>query len=140
MTNNSNQIIGSITIIVIYLLFPVLPMWGIFKKTGMTNTRAFITALIPIYNFFFLFKVAGCSGWWILAFPLAPIPLLGPLIELIALINLAGGLANRFGFEISDGREALNLRSCSFMLFIYIFNPILMYVYAFGHTVYKRYD
>jgi hypothetical protein len=31
-----------------YLLFLVIPMWGMFRKTGMANIKAFITALIPI--------------------------------------------------------------------------------------------
>lgn len=69
-------IISSFTLLVLLTIF-IISMWMIFEKTGLPG----IYSIIPIYNFWLLFKIVNMSPWWSLA-------LLIPGMDVIALITL----------------------------------------------------
>lgn len=50
-----------IAIILIYLI-PVIAGWKLFKKAGIAGWKS----LIPIYNLYLIYKLAGISGLWII--------------------------------------------------------------------------
>ena len=71
---------------VLVWILMVLGMWTIFAKAGQPSWAA----LIPIYNLYILFKVAGKSGWWLLL-------LLIPVVNVIVLFLAMSSLASKFG-------------------------------------------
>jgi len=140
--NETNQIL---VILTIYLIFPVLPLWGIFRKAGLSTTTALITAIIPFYNIFFLLRVAGLSGWWVLiwiaSIPVTPFYLCLSLIWVVNLFMLSAGLAKNFGLEIPessrDSHSVAMMKAFGCLFLIYIFQVPLLYIYAFGPARYE---
>ena len=135
-SENQNNLILFAIYFGTFLFFLGIPMWGMFRKTGMTNAQALITMLIPVYNFYYLFKIAGLSGWLVFLFLLLPIPLVGPIIGIFLLSSLALGLANKFNFEV-PAKTPVQAFGCAMLLMI--FNPFLIYIYAFGSSRYRNY-
>lgn len=91
-------------------------MWMMFTKAGKPGWAA----VIPIYNIYTLFKIAGKSGWWLLL-------LLIPLVNLVVLFIVMSSVAEKFGkgFGFTLG-----------MMFLpFIFYPIL----GFGSSTYSAY-
>jgi len=75
--------------IVLYLAILVIGIvagWKIFEKAGEKGWKV----LIPLYNTYTLFRIAGRNGWWMLA-------LLVPLLNIVVAIMLALDLAKHFG-------------------------------------------
>lgn len=73
-------------IYVVAIIVAVVAMWKIFSKAGEAGWKA----LVPFYNTYTLFRLAGRNGWWFL--------LLGvPLVNFVLLIVLAIDLAKHFG-------------------------------------------
>lgn len=60
--------------------------WKIFEKAGEAGWKI----LIPFYNTYTLFKVAGRNGWWFLALAV-------PFVNIVVAIMLALDLAKHFG-------------------------------------------
>jgi len=98
------------TIIVILIIASV---WRVFTKAGHPGWAA----LIPIYNFYVLIKVAKRPGWWLLL-------MLIPFVNLVVAIIVAIDVAKAFGKGTGFG---LGLAFLSF-----IFYPIL----AWGSATY----
>jgi hypothetical protein len=74
---------------VIWLAFAVLMIaatWKVFVKAGEPGWAA----IVPIYNFIVLLKIAGKPMWWIIL-------LLIPFVNLIVAIILIFSLAKNFG-------------------------------------------
>ncbi len=80
----------SVLAIYLFTLFVVLLMyaaeWRMFEKAGQSGWKA----LIPFYSAYIQFKIAGLSGWWVLA-------LMVPLLDIYAAVLLSLGTAERFG-------------------------------------------
>lgn len=57
--------------------------WKVFEKAGVAGWKC----LIPIYNMYLLFLIAGKPGWWLI---LTLIPLVGVVVYLLAMLSLAG--------------------------------------------------
>jgi hypothetical protein len=71
---------------VVAIVIAVVAMWKLFVKAGEAGWKA----LIPFYNTYTMFRIAGRNGWWFL--------LLGvPLVNFVLLIVLAIDLAKHFG-------------------------------------------
>lgn len=94
----------------------VVGMWTVFTKAGQPGW----TALIPIYNLYILFKIAGWSG-------LSMLLLLIPVVNAVVLFLVTMGVAQKFGkgFLFSLGLTFLP----------FIFYPIL----GLGSSTYGAY-
>ena len=92
-------------------------MWKIFSKAKRTGALA----LIPIYNQYVLFEIAGLKGWYVF---LSFIPLVGAIIMLVFTIKCYIALSKSFGKE--PGFAA------GLILLPVVFFPLL----AFGNNEY----
>jgi hypothetical protein len=73
----------------LYLAFVVIGIvagWKVFEKAGEKGWKV----LIPFYNLYTLFRIAGRNGWWMLA-------LFVPFVNIVVGIMLALDLAKHFG-------------------------------------------
>lgn len=94
----------------------VVGMWTVFTKAGQPGWAA----LIPIYNLYILFKIAGWSG-------ISMLLLLIPVVNAVVLFLVTMGVAQKFGkgFLFSLGLTFLP----------FIFYPIL----GLGSSTYGAY-
>lgn len=103
--------------VVLYLALIVIGIvagWKIFEKAGEKGWKV----LIPLYNTYTLFRIAGRNGWWMLA-------LLVPFLNIVALVILALDLAKHFG------------KSALFAIFgLLIFPYVGSLMLAFGEAKY----
>lgn len=89
-------------------------LWTMFVKAGQPGWAA----VIPIYNLYVLFKIAGKSFWWLLL-------LLVPVVNLVVLFLVTMAVATRFGKGFLFGLG---------MLFLpFVFYPML----GFGSSTYR---
>src|ERR1700747_670255 len=89
-------------------------LWKVFAKAGQRGWAA----IIPIVNTYFLCKVAGRPGWWVI---LMFIPLVNFVIWIIISIDVAKNFGKGTGFGVG----------VAFLSFIFV--PIL----AFGSAQYQ---
>ena len=83
----------SMVIMVIGIL-SIIAMWKIFTKAGIEGWKS----IIPIYNYYCLFKIASGNGW---LFLLVLIPGVGALIAAILLaLKLAKAFGKDTGFAV----------------------------------------
>jgi hypothetical protein len=108
---------GSSAITIIYLavyILEVIGMWRAFDKAGKPGWAA----IVPIYNFYVLCKIAGRPGWWwVLLF----IPIVNIVIWFIVSIDTAKAFGKTTGFGVG------------LALLPFIFWPIL----GFGDATYQ---
>lgn len=90
-------------------------VWKTFVKAGYPGWAA----LIPIYNFYILLKIAGKPAWWLLL-------MFVPLVNLVIAFMVAIAVAKSFGKGTGFG--------IGLTLIGFIFYPIL----GFGDAVYQR--
>lgn len=84
-TNNG----PSTTMVVLYTAITILiivGVWKMFTKAGEAGWKS----LIPFYNMYLIFRIAGRNGWWFLA-------LFVPFVNIVVYIMLALDLAKHFG-------------------------------------------
>ena len=86
--------------------------WGVFTKAGFAGWKS----MIPFYNVYLICKIAGLSGWWLLA---VFVPIVNFIGIFVFLILMSLGLARNFG---KGGGFAVGIMFLSF-----IFVPILGY-------------
>jgi Family of unknown function (DUF5684) len=96
------------------VIFMIATMWKLFTKAGQPGWAS----IIPIVNTYFMIKVAGRPGWWLLL-------LFIPLVNFVILIILFLDIAKRFGKGVGFG--------IGLILLPIIFFPIL----AFGNAQYQ---
>lgn len=77
----------------IVVLLTVIGMWKVFVKAGKPGWAA----IIPIYNMIVLLEITGKPIWW---FILLLIPLVGFIVYIIVLIELAKRFGKGVGFAI----------------------------------------
>ena len=75
----------SLVILAIVVLL-IAAMWKVFERAGEHGWAV----LVPIYNLVVLCRVAGVSGWWVLAAFL-------PFLNIIFVFVTSIGVAQRFG-------------------------------------------
>lgn len=102
-------------------ILTIIANWKVFTKAGEKGWKS----LIPIYNVVTLFRVAGLSGWCVLGYLAAIIPVIGPFIALGLTIYLMINLAKAFG---KDGGFAVGL---------ILLNTIFIMILAFGSAEYQ---
>lgn len=76
---------------VVWAVIMIIAMWRVFEKAG----RPGWAAIIPIYNIYVLLKVAGWSGWWLLALC---VPLVNVLVSIFITYDLAKAFGKGFGY------------------------------------------
>jgi hypothetical protein len=74
-------------------IFVIAGIWKVFVKAGHPGWAA----IIPIYNFYILMKIAGRPAWWLL---LLFIPLVNIIIGIILSIDVAKRFGKGTGFGI----------------------------------------
>lgn len=97
-----------------FIILMVAAMWKVFSKAGQPGWAA----IIPIVNTYFLCKVAGRPGWWLI---LLFIPFVNLIIWIILCIDIAKAFGKGAGFGIG------------LLLLPFIFFPIL----GFGSAQYQ---
>ncbi len=97
-----------------FVILMIAAMWKVFSKAGQPGWAA----LIPIVNVYFLCKVAGRPGWWLILMFI-------PLVNFIVLIILDIDIAKNFGKGAGFG--------IGLLLLPFIFFPIL----GFGSAQYQ---
>ena len=118
---NSNQMDGTFwaiysLIVLILAVTSIVSIWRIFEKAGDKGWKS----LIPLYNTYTLFKVAGYNGWMFLL-------LIIPIVNLVIFVLLSLKLAERFGKSTLFAVVALIL-----------FNPIGFWIIGLGDAKYKK--
>jgi hypothetical protein len=78
-------IVGTLVFLAFFVVM-IASVWKVFAKAGQPGWAA----IVPIYNFIVMLKVAGKPLWWILLF-------LIPFVNIIALILVTVALAKKFG-------------------------------------------
>jgi hypothetical protein len=96
------------------IILLIAAIWKVFSKAGQPGWAA----IIPIYNFYIMCKVAGRPGWWLLL-------MLIPFVNLIIAIILSIDIAKRFGKGVGF--------AVGMILLPFIFWPIL----GFGSAQYQ---
>ncbi len=104
--------IGAV-IAVAVIIFEIAALWKVFVKASRPGWGA----IIPIYNYYLMCKVARRPGWWVILFF---IPLVNIIILLLVMLDMAKAFGKGAGFGV--GLWLLN----------FIFIPIL----GFGSAVY----
>ena len=92
----------------------IIAYWRIFVKAGEAGWKS----LIPFYNTYLLFRIAGRNGWWFLA-------LFVPLLNIFATIMLSIDLAKHFGKSTVFGVVGL-----------WLFSIVGYFMLAFGSAAY----
>jgi hypothetical protein len=97
-------------------ILTIAGMWTVFAKAGQPGWAA----LIPIYNLYILFKIAGKSGWWLL---LLLIPVVNVVVLFLVTMNVAASFGKGFLYTLG-------------LIFLpFIFYPLL----GFGSSTYRAY-
>ena len=92
-------------------IFFIVSMWKVYAKAGRPGWGC----LIPIYNLYLLLRMAGMSGWWLLA-------CFVPLLNLVPTFMIPFGVAKNFEKGVGFG--------VGILLLPIVFYPIL----AFGEA------
>ncbi|MCI8568844.1 MAG: hypothetical protein HFJ11_02545 [Bacilli bacterium] len=105
----------SVIMIIFFIIgvITIIANWKVFTKAGKPGW----TSLIPFYNMYQLFEVAGMNGWMFLL-------LLIPFVNFIIIIMLNINLAKVFG------------KDTGFAIGLILFNPIFMLILAFSDATY----
>ena len=96
------------------VLLMIVGMWKVFTKAGEPGWAA----IIPIYNFIVLLKIAGKPAWWILL-------MLIPVVNFVVLIIMEIALAKNFG------------KGAGFALGLVFLAPIFFPILGFGNAKYQ---
>lgn len=98
----------------IYLVALIVAAWKIFEKAGEEGWKS----IVPFYNTYTLFRIAGRNGWWFLG-------LLVPVLNIVIAVMLALDLGKHFG------------KSTLFSVVgLFFFQPIGMLILGFGDAKY----
>jgi len=74
-----------------FIVFIIASIWKTFEKAGEPGWAA----IIPIYNFYVMAKIAGVKNWWLIFIPIANI-----YIAIVTYVALAKSFGKDTGFGI----------------------------------------
>jgi len=118
-TNDAAAALASTPAIILSIVLGVLmivAMWKIFTKAGEAGWKS----IIPIYNAFVLFRIAGLNPWMFLL-------MLIPVVNVVVAIVLSLKLGERFG------------KGAGWSIFLLvIFSTIGYLILGFGSDQYRR--
>lgn len=90
----SGAAMAGVTIVWLALMVLLIAaMWKVFEKAGEPGWAA----LIPIYNFVVLLKIAGKPAWWVV---LMLIPFVNFIVGVIAIVAFARNFGKGVGFAL----------------------------------------
>ena len=113
--NGTFWLVYSILVLVLAVV-TIASFWKMFEKAGEKGWKS----IIPFYNTFTLFKIAGYNGWMFLL-------LIIPIVNILIAILLSLRIAARFG------------KSDIFAIIaIVLFNPIGYWIIGLGDAKYKE--
>jgi hypothetical protein len=112
MENNPAELFQSLIAIVVLVVL-LASWWKLFTKANWPGWAS----IIPIYNLYVIFRIAGKSGWLLIL-------MLVPFVNFIVLIIVELAFAKRFGKGVGFGLGLIFLG--------FVFYPIL----AFGDAKY----
>lgn len=96
------------------MVLTIVAMWKIFEKAGYEGWKA----IVPLYNAYILFEIAGMNGWMFLL-------MMVPFVNIVMAVVVALGLAKAFG------------KSTTFGIFgLFFFSFIGYLILAFGDAKY----
>jgi hypothetical protein len=84
---------GVLIVYIAIMVFMIVSLWIVFKKAGQPGWAA----IIPIFNFIVLLRVASRPWWWVFAILLLLIPFVNILLLLVVMIFVSIGVAKNFG-------------------------------------------
>ena len=96
-------------------VWTIVCRWRMFQKAGLPGWGA----IIPFYNIYLRFKMAGMSGWWVLS-------LLFPPLFVIAFIVSFFKVPWKFGKHWARG------------FWLWFLNPIFIGIFAFDKSKYSN--
>ena len=99
---------------VLAILLIIAGWWKMFDKAAQPGWMA----LVPIFNIYFLLKIAGKPGWWLILYL---VPLLNIVIHFIVAIDLGKTFKKDLVFSI---------------LLLGLFSPIGYIILGFSKTLY----
>jgi hypothetical protein len=82
---------GAMLVWLAIVVLMIAAMWKVFTKAGEPGWAA----IVPIYNYVVLDKIAGRPGWWLLLWIL-----LGPIAYIVISFDLAKRFGKGAGFAI----------------------------------------
>ena len=85
--------IGMTVVWLAIIVLMIAALWKVFEKAGEPGWAA----IVPIYNFYILLKVAGRPGWWLLLYL---IPFVNFIISIIVSIDVAKRFGKGTGFAL----------------------------------------
>ena len=85
--------IGMYILCLVFAIIVIIATWKIFTKAGKPGWAA----IVPFYNAYTQFEVAGMSGWFFLCMF---IPVVNVVISIIMCINLAKAFGKSGGFAV----------------------------------------
>lgn len=86
---SSGTVIAALAVAIV----SIIAQWKIFTKAGKPGWAA----IIPFYNMYTLFEVAGMNGWMFL---LMLIPIVNIIIMIMLYVNLAKSFGKSTGFAV----------------------------------------
>lgn len=102
-------------LILVIAVIMIVANWKVFTKAGKPGWAS----IIPLYNMYVMFEIAGMNGWMFL---LTFIPIVNIIIQIMLYLNLA----KKFG------------KSTGFAIGLILLNPIFLLMLAFGNTEYNK--
>ena len=105
---------GFIIVYVLVILLMIAALWKVFTKAGEPGWAA----IVPIYNFIVLLKLAGKPAWWFLL-------MLIPIANFVVLIIMLIALAKNFG------------KGTGFAMGLLFLAPIFFPILGFGDAKYQ---
>ena len=85
--------IGMAVVWLAIVVLMIAALWKVFEKAGEPGWAA----IVPIYNFYILLKIAGRPGWWLLLYL---IPFVNFIISIIVSIDVAKRFGKGTGFAL----------------------------------------
>lgn len=102
-------------LILVIAVIMIVANWKVFTKAGKPGWAS----IIPLYNMYVMFEIAGMNGWMFL---LTFVPIANIIIQIMLYLNLA----KKFG------------KSTGFAIGLILLNPIFLLMLAFGNTEYNK--
>ena len=146
---------GMLVFVLIWYVITIIATWRIFKKAGEPGWKA----IIPIYNYYIMFKIVGMTGWFWAEFIIAIIaciifgtqgynmgatdaelvaynygahPLVGITLFVLAVFTIVVCIVN----SIRTSR-AFN-HGAGFAIGLFFFQPIFWLILGFGSSKYNK--
>jgi hypothetical protein len=85
--------VGAFIVYLAILVVVIAGVWKAFEKAGAPGWAA----IIPIYNYYVMVKMAGKEGWWVI---LIFIPLVNIVVAFIVMIEIAKNFGKSTGFGV----------------------------------------